>query len=95
MHGKVDAMSHCGGALFSGVQKEFRAVRYHSLVVDCDDGELKACAVSKSDGETMAIEHKESRIFGLQFHPESYATPDGMRFITNFLEVCGAGGNGK
>jgi anthranilate synthase component 2 len=42
----------------------------------------------KSDREIMAIENSEMRIFGLQFHPESYATPEGMTFINNFLEVC-------
>jgi anthranilate synthase/aminodeoxychorismate synthase-like glutamine amidotransferase len=92
MHGKVDEMTHSGGALFSDVQPEFRAVRYHSLVVDCDDQDLRVCAVSRSDGETMAIEHRELKVFGFQFHPESYATPDGMRFISNFLDVCGANG---
>ncbi len=90
MHGKVDTLEHYGGALFSGVGNEFRAVRYHSLVVDGCDHELRVCAVSRSDGEIMAIEHRTSKIYGLQFHPESYATPDGMRFITNFLDVCGA-----
>jgi anthranilate synthase/aminodeoxychorismate synthase-like glutamine amidotransferase len=93
MHGKVDTMDHSGGALFAGVATRFRAVRYHSLVVDCDDKDLRACAVSTSDGEIMALEHRESKVFGLQFHPESYSTPDGMRFITNFLEVCGWDGN--
>ncbi len=88
MHGKVDAMEHTGGTLFDGVACEFRAVRYHSLVVECDDKDLRPCAVSLSDGEIMAIEHRTDSIFGLQFHPESIATPDGMRFITNFLEVC-------
>ncbi len=88
MHGKVDAMDHFGGSLFAGIEREFSAVRYHSLVVECDDIDLKVCAVSKSDGEVMAIEHRAAPIFGLQFHPESYATPEGMRFITNFLEVC-------
>lgn len=89
MHGKIDAMSHSGGVLFKGIETRFKAVRYHSLVVDCDDKELKVCAVSDSDGEIMAFEHRESQIYGLQFHPESYATPDGIRFIRNFLELCG------
>jgi anthranilate synthase/aminodeoxychorismate synthase-like glutamine amidotransferase len=93
MHGKVDTMDHSGGVLFAGVDSQFQAVRYHSLVVDCDDKDLRICAVSRSDGEVMAFENRESRIFGLQFHPESYATPDGMRFITNFLEVCGRNGD--
>jgi anthranilate synthase/aminodeoxychorismate synthase-like glutamine amidotransferase len=88
MHGKVDKMSHTGGALFAGIDTHFQAVRYHSLVIDCDDKDLKICATADSDGEIMAIEHREKKIFGLQFHPESYLTPDGMTFITNFLEVC-------
>jgi len=88
MHGKVDTMEHTGGVLFGGISREFRAVRYHSLVVDCDDRDLRICAVSQSDGETMALEHRKDRIYGVQFHPESYATPDGMRIIRNFLEVC-------
>lgn len=88
MHGKVDAMDHFGGRLFEGIEPEFRAVRYHSLVVECDGTDLEVRALSKSDGEVMAIEHTSKPIFGLQFHPESYATPEGMRFITNFLEVC-------
>jgi anthranilate synthase component 2 len=91
MHGKVDSMEHSGGTLFGGIEPRFRAVRYHSLVVECDNGELDRCAVSRSDGELMAVEHREVRVFGLQFHPESYATPDGMQFIRNFLEVCNGG----
>jgi anthranilate synthase component 2 len=88
MHGKVDRMDNRGGVLFKGIAQEFTAVRYHSLVVDVNDGDFTVCAISKSDGEIMAIENKERRIFGLQFHPESYATPQGMTFIRNFLEVC-------
>jgi anthranilate synthase/aminodeoxychorismate synthase-like glutamine amidotransferase len=88
MHGKVDMMTHSGGTLFEGVDSRFKAVRYHSLVIECDDQDLRACAVSGSDGEVMAVEHRTKKIFGLQFHPESYLTPDGMRFITNFLGAC-------
>ena len=88
MHGKVDNVRHTGGRLFHGVPTEFRAVRYHSLAVECDDRDLLVCAVSQGDGEAMAVQHESLPIFGLQFHPESYATPDGMRFITNFVEVC-------
>jgi anthranilate synthase/aminodeoxychorismate synthase-like glutamine amidotransferase len=94
MHGKVDRMGHSGGTLFKGVDPEFSAVRYHSLVVECDDKDLTVCAVSRSDGEVMAIEHKKAKLYGLQFHPESYATSDGMRFIRNFLEVC-SGNHGE
>jgi anthranilate synthase/aminodeoxychorismate synthase-like glutamine amidotransferase len=88
MHGKVDTVENRGGLLFKGLEKEFPAVRYHSLVVDIDRGGFDVSAVSKSDGEIMAIEDRSRRIFGLQFHPESYATENGLRMIQNFLEVC-------
>ncbi len=88
MHGKVDSMEHFGGTLFSGIAPRFEAVRYHSLVVEYDAGDPDVCARSRSDGEVMAIERGEEKIFGFQFHPESYATPDGMRLMQTFVEVC-------
>ena len=42
MHGKVDSMDHFGGTLFAGIEPQFRAVRYHSLVVECDDHDLES-----------------------------------------------------
>jgi anthranilate synthase/aminodeoxychorismate synthase-like glutamine amidotransferase len=91
MHGKVDTMEKRGGRILEGLDDEFRAVRYHSLVVENGHHPFDVCAVSKSDGEIMAIEDTKLRIFGLQFHPESYETPKGLTMIENFLEVC----NGK
>ncbi len=88
MHGKVDSMDNLSGMLFKGIEKTFEAVRYHSLVVENDRGDFHVCAVSKSDGEIMAIENTQFKLFGLQFHPESYATRRGMQFIENFVEVC-------
>ena len=88
MHGKVDAMENRNGLLLTGLGDEFPAVRYHSLVVDIDRGGFEITAVSKGDGEIMAIEDRGRRIFGLQFHPESHATENGIAIIQNFLEVC-------
>lgn len=88
MHGKIDTIAHSGGRLFEGMGPHFSAVRYHSLAVEIDRGGFEVCAVSMEDGEVMAIENRELAMFGLQFHPESYATQQGMMFITNFLEVC-------
>jgi anthranilate synthase/aminodeoxychorismate synthase-like glutamine amidotransferase len=88
MHGKVDTMDNSGGLLFKGIGKTFPAVRYHSLVVENNDERFHVCAVSISDGEIMAIEDTGLKLFGLQFHPESYATQQGMTFIENFVEVC-------
>ena len=59
--------------------------RYHSLAAtnlpDC----LKVTATAP-DGEIMAVQHKEYEIYGVQFHPESVMTPDGLQLIRNFLE---------
>lgn len=88
MHGKVDSMKHAGGLLFKGVEETFTATRYHSLVVENDKDDFHVCAVSESDGEIMAIENIDQKLFGLQFHPESYATYQGITFIENFVEVC-------
>lgn len=87
MHGKVDRMKNHGGVLLKGMGDTFPAVRYHSLVVENSDN-FHVCAVSESDGEIMAIEDADLKLFGLQFHPESYATDNGMIFIKNFAEVC-------
>jgi anthranilate synthase/aminodeoxychorismate synthase-like glutamine amidotransferase len=88
MHGKVDVMEKRGGRILDGLDGEFTAVRYHSLVVENDHYEFDVCAVSKTDGEIMAIEERDLRIFGLQFHPESHGTRKGLTMIENFLEVC-------
>jgi anthranilate synthase/aminodeoxychorismate synthase-like glutamine amidotransferase len=88
MHGKVDSIKHSGGLLFKGVEETFAATRYHSLVVENDKDDFHVCAFSESDGEIMAIENIDQKLFGLQFHPESYATDQGFTFIENFVEVC-------
>ncbi|OPY74323.1 MAG: Aminodeoxychorismate/anthranilate synthase component 2 [Syntrophorhabdus sp. PtaU1.Bin058] len=91
MHGKVDTMENYGGVLFKGIGRTFPAVRYHSLVVENDRKNFSTCAISASDGEIMAIENAALKMFGLQFHPESYSTKNGMLFIKNFVEVCNGG----
>lgn len=88
MHGKVDTMENSGGLLFEGIGKTFPAVRYHSLAVENNRSRFRVCAVSQADGEIMAIEDKDLKLFGLQFHPESYATLNGLKFIENFVGVC-------
>lgn len=87
MHGKVDCIVNHGGVLLNGMGGTFPAVRYHSLVVE-NNNNFHVCAVSETDGEIMAIENIDLKLFGLQFHPESYATHNGMTFIKNFVEVC-------
>ena len=89
MHGKqsVSAIDRdC--RIFRGLPEKIPVARYHSLsaveekLPDC----LKITAKTE-DGEIMAVRHKEYAVYGLQFHPESIMTPDGMTILKNFLEV--------
>ncbi|MFC2162850.1 anthranilate synthase component II [Candidatus Altiarchaeota archaeon] len=85
MHGKTSMISHKGGSLFEGVGNPFEAVRYHSLVVDDVPDCLSVTARSAGDDEVMGLKHNDYPIHGVQFHPESIKTLDGMKIIKNFL----------
>ena len=88
MHGKVSNINHFGSKLFNGVNDNFNATRYHSLIVD--KASLPACLeiIAETDNNTiMGLKHKTSNLYGVQFHPESIATKDGKAIIKNFLEI--------
>lgn len=87
MHGKTSTIAHNGQGILRGIPKEITVMRYHSLVVDPKTvpGELVVDAVA-DDGSIMAFHHNDKPTFGLQFHPESFATPDGKAILKNFLE---------
>ncbi|MEM1734344.1 MAG: aminodeoxychorismate/anthranilate synthase component II, partial [Pyrobaculum sp.] len=85
-HGKTSEVRHRGGVLYRGVPEVFKAMRYHSLVIDNVPPVLEIEAVSLDDGEIMGIRHVEHPTFGVQFHPESVGTPDGLRIIKNFID---------
>lgn len=94
MHGKVDKVTHSGGDLFAGVPETFNAVRYHSLSAARESlPECFAIKAESSDGEIMAVKHRERYMWGVQFHPESYLTEHGRTIIRNF--IGGAYGYGK
>lgn len=87
MHGKQSiAALDTDSVLFKGMQKEITVARYHSLTASPDSIPecLKVTARTK-DGEIMAVEHKEYAVYGVQFHPESVLTPDGLQIMENFL----------
>jgi anthranilate synthase component 2 len=85
MHGKASAVTHDGVGLFRNLPDPLESGRYHSLaatrVPDC----LEVCATTE-DGEVMAVRHRDLRVDGIQFHPESVLTPDGPALARNFLE---------
>ena len=88
MHGKTSMITHDGRGVFTGLPNPFEAMRYHSLVVN--EAKLPDCLeiTAKSEqGELMGLRHKEFSIEGVQFHPESIMTPDGVQLLKNFLAV--------
>ncbi len=92
MHGKTDNIYHDGKGLFVGLPNPFVATRYHSLVIDPDtlneDFEISAWADAPDGGrEIMGIRHKQHRVEGLQFHPESFLTTCGPDLLRGFLEM--------
>lgn len=86
MHGKTSLLEHTAEGLFKGLPKPLQVMRYHSLVVKQDTlPEDFAVDATAEDGSVMAIRHKKQPTFGIQFHPESFATPNGMMILKNFI----------
>ena len=88
MHGKQsDVKFDTECPLFRGCPEVAPVARYHSLAADADTipEELKITALT-TDGEIMAVQHKEYPIYGVQFHPESIMTPDGKQMLMNFIK---------
>lgn len=86
MHGKTSVVMHRGTGLFAGVPSPFRAARYHSLMVAFDTNELTVTARSE-DGVIMGMHHPQYPCAGVQFHPESFLTEEGVSFVINFLRM--------
>jgi para-aminobenzoate synthetase component II len=88
MHGKTSPIAHDGKTIFSGLPNPFPATRYHSLIVertylpDC----LEISATSP-DSLIMGLRHKEMKVEGVQFHPESVLTDAGKALLANFLRL--------
>ena len=87
MHGKLSPISHDGSGLFKGLENPFRAARYHSLIVEeatlSKDFHINARTESKT---IMGIQHQKLPLVGLQFHPESIATEQGMELLEKFFK---------
>ena len=86
MHGKTSGIDHDGSGVFVGLEPGFLATRYHSLVVDESTvpSELIVTARSADDGYVMALRHRTELVEGVQFHPESILTSNGIELFRNF-----------
>ncbi len=97
MHGKASMVSHDGKGLFEGLPNPFSAIRYHSLVVTRDSipKGFIVTATADDDGEVMGLRHESLPIEGVQFHPESVLTQDGIRIVENFVKAVEREERGK
>lgn len=89
MHGKKSVITFDSSRIFEELNSGLEVARYHSLAASDEifpEDVLKITART-SDGEIMAVEHKEHPVFGLQFHPESILTQNGKKIVENFLEI--------
>ncbi len=87
MHGKTSTIEHDGTGVFRSLPGAYTATRYHSLAVERTS--LPSCLEVNawtSDGEIMGLRHRELRIDGVQFHPESILSEHGHALLRNFLE---------
>jgi len=87
LHGKTSQIYHRGEGVLDGLPIPFEATRYHSLIVERASlpHDLKVTAETH-DEIVMAVRHREYPIEGVQFHPESVLTTEGMRLLRNFLK---------
>ena len=87
MHGKTSLIKHNRIGIFKGVKKIISATRYHSLIIDRNSlGNELLITAETFDKVIMGIMHKKYNVHGVQFHPESFKTPEGMKLLKNFLE---------
>ena len=87
MHGKTSPVFHRNTDIFKGLPNPMEATRYHSLLVERES--LPDCLEITAEteaGEIMGLAHKDMPVWGVQFHPESIATQEGMKMLENFLK---------
>jgi anthranilate synthase/aminodeoxychorismate synthase-like glutamine amidotransferase len=88
MHGKTSLIYHDDDPMFAGLSNPFLATRYHSLIVEPET--LPDClqvTARTEEGEIMGLRHRQHPVYGVQFHPESILTPEGIQILRNFLAV--------
>jgi len=87
MHGKTSIIKHNGKSIFRGIKKNLTGTRYHSLIIDRNTLSNELLVTAETFDKTiMGIMHKKYNVHGVQFHPESIKTPEGMKLLKNFLK---------
>jgi anthranilate synthase/aminodeoxychorismate synthase-like glutamine amidotransferase len=88
MHGKTSEVRHNGHEIFDNIESPCTVMRYHSLCIEGIEGTgLKEIARSNDDKQLMALLHEQHPCVGIQFHPESVGTTDGLQMIKNWAAM--------
>ena len=88
MHGKTSVINHTGAGVFKNLPNPYTVIRYHSLAIERES--LPDClevTAWTDDGEIMGVRHKELKVEGVQFHPESILSEHGHALLKNFLSI--------
>ncbi len=88
VHGKTSMIFHDGKTIYNGIEDPFKAARYHSLILKKET--VPSCLEITAHTENnivMGVRHKEYPLEGIQFHPESFLTPDGLKILKNFIDI--------
>jgi para-aminobenzoate synthetase component II len=87
-HGKKSEVDHDGKTIFQGLKQPFSAGRYHSLIVEQKTlPKVLEVSATTSEGVIMGLRHRELKVEGVQFHPESIMTTEGKNLLANFLKL--------
>ena len=88
MHGKTSHIHHDSKTIFRDLPQDFEATRYHSLIVERKSlPESLEISAETADGIIMGLRHRQLRVEGVQFHPESVLTGAGFKLLENFLSI--------
>ncbi len=88
MHGKTSMIHHDGKTIFAGLQNPFEATRYHSLIIKRETlPPVLEVSAWTDDGIIMGVRHRQHKLEGVQFHPESILTGAGKDLLRNFLKL--------
>jgi anthranilate synthase/aminodeoxychorismate synthase-like glutamine amidotransferase len=88
MHGKTSMIHHDGKTIFAGLPNPFEATRYHSLIIKRETlPPVLEVTAWTDDGIIMGVRHKDFKVEGVQFHPESILTNAGKDLLRNFLKL--------
>ena len=87
-HGKSSTLTHNEQGLFKNVPSPLEVGRYHSLITKLDEASRLEVTARLADDTIMAMQHKSHPVYGVQFHPESILTKDGLKIVQNFVDIA-------